>query len=108
MRRFHLTTECAEDQLRFHSMLKTQNKPSWSNRLWLLMAFALPGAYCAAIGGVALGAALFGPDRNDSNYNDAAWPLSVFLLPAIFLLLIGTRTTRQPLFLFVFIPLPVL
>ena len=89
-------------------MSTSHSKPSWATRLLLLVFVALPGVWCAVIGGVALGAALGGPRPGHPNYDDSAWPLSLFLIPSAFLLLAGTRTLRRPLFLLVFLPMPVL
>ncbi len=79
------------------------NKPHWTTRLLRLVLVGLPGAWCAAMGGGSLGAALFGPE-----HDKALWFLSLLLVPSLFLLLYGTGTIHEPLFLFVFLPMPAL
>ena len=68
----------------------------------LLVFCGLPGAYLAVGGGIALSASLFSPDGPSD-----LW-LSLLLFPASLLLLSGTGTLREPLFLMVFLPMPVL
>ena len=55
------------------------------------------------MGGGSLGAALFGPGRDEG-----LWYVSLLLIPSAFLLLLGTGTMREPLFLCVFLPAPIL
>ena len=78
-------------------------KPFWLIRVILLIFFGVPGAFCAAGGGAALGAALFGPERDNT-----LWIASLLFLVSPVLLLGGTCTIRKPLFLLVFLPMPVL
>src|SRR5688572_22271842 len=83
--------------------MSTDPKPFWLTRVIALIFFGVPGACCAAIGGGALGAALFGPERDST-----LWIASVLFLISPVLLLAGTCTSRRPLFLLVFLPMPVL
>jgi hypothetical protein len=85
------------------AMATLAKKPHWPRRILLLMFVGIPGAWCAAMGGSSLGAALFGPE-----HDEASWFLSLLLVPSLFLLLYGTGTLREPLFLLVFLPMPVL
>jgi hypothetical protein len=77
-------------------------KHEWITRVLLLVFCGVPGAYLAAGGGIALSAGLFSPDGPSD-----LW-LSLLLFPASLLLLLGTGTIREPLFLLVFLPMPVL
>src|SRR5690349_18823625 len=79
-------------------------KPHWAERAFMLIVVGVPGAYCAAMGGGALGAALFGPEHDEGLLR-----LSImFLLVSPVMLLHGTGTTREPLFVLVFMPMPFL
>jgi hypothetical protein len=57
-------------------------KPFWLIRVILLIFFGVPGAFCAACGGAALGAALFGPERDNT-----LWIVSLLFLVSPVLLL---------------------
>jgi len=83
--------------------MSTDPKPFWLKRVIALIFFGVPGACCAAIGGGALGAVLFGPERD----NELGIISLLFLISPV-LLLGGTCTTRRPLFLSAFLPMPVL
>jgi hypothetical protein len=56
------------------------------------------------MGGGALGAALFGPERDEH----LLYLSAIFLVLAPFPLLKGTGATREPLFLVLFLPMPLL
>lgn len=84
--------------------MSTDPKPFWLTRVILLIFFGVPGAFCAASGGAGLGAALFGPERD----NTLLWIASLLFLISPVLLLGGTGTIRRPLYLLVFLPMPVL
>ncbi len=78
-------------------------EPSRMTRLAMFILLALPGAWLIGT---------CGPLIVNAIANDAdAWLCSFLLIPFVLgarLLLYGTRTTEEPLFLLVFLPMPIL
>jgi hypothetical protein len=88
-------------------MPKPRDNPTVGTRLLLFVFVALPGAYGVAMGGIMLGFALFGPSGTGTL---EAVPLLIWILVVAspFLLLIGLGVSRRPLYLLVFVPMPLL
>ena len=78
----------------------TDRAPSRAVRLALFVCSALPGAWLAAQCGAGLGAAVAHPDDG----SPILWML-VLLAMSVLLLLLGTRTTHQRMFVLAFLPM---
>src|SRR5436853_3054826 len=86
--------------------ITTADEPSRWRRLAIFVFLALPGAWLAAEGGAGLGAAFA---FQDSDLPALTLPIAaLFLAASSRLLLLGTRTVHQPLFLLVFLSMPIL
>jgi len=89
--------------LRHPLIAATHAEPSKLLRLGMFVFLTLPGAWLVATFGSFLGA--------PETYRDNAWVLclcALGFLAGAALVLAGTRTTAEPLFLLVFAPMPVL
>src|SRR5262245_50121006 len=86
--------------------MTTSEQPSFGKRLGMFVFLALPGAGLAAEGGAGLGAAI---TSQDADLPVLTWIIvGLFLAGSSRLLLLGTQTVSQPLFLLVLLPMPML